>query len=129
MSRRGRWLLIATVAAAGGCAAMTPDPQRPSAAPFTEPDRPTSIRIIVQNRNFAEARLYVLRRGATRSLGIVGGKADAEFEIDWEISDPIQVRIELLAGPSCTTEELMADPGDILELQIDAVFRRTIGCR
>lgn len=97
--------------------------------PFTGSDRPTSISLLVQNRNFADARLYVERRGASRPLGVVTGRTDAEFEIDWNMSDPIRIRIELLAGPSCTTREIQADPGDVLELQIDQTFSRTVGCR
>ena len=44
-------------------------------------------------------------------------------------SDPIRIRIEILAGPSCTTEELLADPGDVLELQIDQNFLHSRQCR
>jgi len=120
-------LLATTVASA--CAGFSPDPDQLDREPFTEPERPTSITLLVQNRNFADARLFVLRRGATRSLGVVGGKAETEFDIDWDMSDPIRVRIDLLAGPSCTTDEILADPGDVLELQIAQNFMHTRGCR
>lgn len=119
------WFLVVL----GACAGFSPDPQQPSGEPFTEFGPPDSITLLVQNRNFADARLFVLRRGATRSLGVVGGKSDQEFELDWDMSDPIRIRIDLLAGPSCTTDELMADPGDVLELQIDPDFMHTRGCR
>lgn len=97
--------------------------------PFTQTGPPTTITIIVQNRNFADARLYVFRRGARESLGVVGGKTDEEFTLDWSFTDPIQIEIDLVAGPSCRTEELRADPGDILELQIDVVFSQSSACR
>lgn len=118
-------LLLTTVA----CATSTPGSSPPDADPFTESGPPVSITLMVDNRNFADARLYVLRRGSTRSLGVVGGKSQTEFELEWEITDPIQIRIDLLAGPTCTTEELRADPGDVLELQIEETFMHTPGCR
>lgn len=97
--------------------------------PFTQVGPPSSIRVIVQNLNFSEARLYAIRRGMRTSLGIVGGKQDAEFTIDWSIPDPLQIEIHLLAGPTCTTRELQADPGDIIELQIASVFSDSQACR
>ncbi len=88
-----------------------------------------TIRIIVQNLNFADARLYALRRGTRTSLGTVGGKQDHEFTLEWNVSEPLQIEINLMAGPKCTTEPLLADPGDLLELQIALDFSRTGVCR
>ncbi|MBT8489275.1 MAG: hypothetical protein HKN72_07210 [Gemmatimonadetes bacterium] len=127
MTRRILALTATLVAAA--CSGFTPDPQAPDAQPFTDVGPPTSITLLVQNRNFSDARLFVLRRGATLPLGVVGGKDESEFDVDWDISDPIRIRIEILAGPSCTTEELLADPGDVLELQIDQNFMHSRQCR
>lgn len=124
-----RLLIVSAVVFVAGCAGFTPDPQAPNADAFTNVGPPTSITLLVQNRNFGDARLFLLRRGATLPLGVVGGKADAEFDVDWDISDPIRIRIEILAGPSCTTEEIFADPGDVLELQIDQNFMHSRRCR
>lgn len=112
-----------------GCAGFTPDPQAPSTEPFTDVGRPNSITILVQNRNFGDARLFLLRSGATLPLGTVNGKGDEEFDVEWRISEPIRIRIEILAGPSCTTREILADPGDTLELQIDQNFMHSQACR
>lgn len=124
-------LLVALVAigSAAACSGFTPDPAAPSGEPFTQVGPPSSITLLVDNRNFSEVRLFVLRRGATRSLGVLGGKAQGEFTIDWDMSDPIRIRIDVLAGPTCTTEELLADPGDTLELQIDQNFMHSRRCR
>lgn len=122
-------LSFGLVLTAVACATSAPGASQPDADPFTEFGPPTSITLLVDNRNFSDARLHVLRPGSTRSLGVVGGKSQAEFELDWDITDPIQIRIDLLAGPTCTTEELRADPGDVLELQIDQDFMHTRGCR
>ena len=91
--------------------------------------QPTTVRIIVQNRNFQDARLYTYRRGRRAFLGVVTGKRDQEFVLDWDFPDPMYIEIDMLAGPKCFTEEMQVDPGDILELQIASVFSATSGCR
>ena len=96
--------------------------------PFTDTGADDTITVIVQNRNFADARLYVLRRGARQSLGVVSGLGDEEFTLDWSFSEPIQIEIDMVAGPSCTTREIQADPGDVLELQIASVFTESQAC-
>lgn len=108
-----------------GCATSSP----PSTDLFDGPGETQTIRIVVQNLNFADARLYALRRGTRTSLGTVGGKQDDEFTLEWSVSEPLQIEINLMAGPTCTTEPLMADPGDLLELQIALEFSRTGVCR
>ena len=90
--------------------------------------RPTTVRIVVQNRNFADARLYTHRRGTRSMLGTITGKTDRDFVIDWGQTDPMYMEIDLVAGPKCFTPELQVDPGDILELQIAVRFAETAGC-
>ena len=88
-----------------------------------------TVRIIVQNMNFSDARLYTHTRGGRKQLGIVGGKQDAEFELDWPLPEPLQIEINLLAGPQCFTQSVPVDPGDVLELQISSVFSQSAACR
>lgn len=90
--------------------------------------RPTTVRLVVQNRNFSDVRLYTHRRGARTTLGTVTGKQDREFTFSWDMPDPMQVEIDMVAGPKCFTQEMQVDPGDILELQIAPVFTST-SCR
>ena len=90
--------------------------------------RQTTVRIVVQNRNFADARLYTYRRGTRSLLGTITGKTDRNFVIDWDQSDPMYMEIDMLAGPKCFTREMQVDPGDILELQIGVNFSDTPGC-
>lgn len=97
--------------------------------PFASGERDESVRLVIQNMNFSDARIYTLTRGARRSLGVVGGKQDAEFTIDWSVPEPLQLEIHLLAGPQCYTREILVDPGDILEMQISAVFTDSAACR
>ena len=50
--------------------------------PFTSSSRPRTIRIMVQNINFSDARLFAIRRGTRMPLGTVGGKQDEDFTLD-----------------------------------------------
>lgn len=124
--RTARLAVLLGVLASSACASSGA-PLR--SQPFSSDGRATSVRLIVQNRNFSDARIYAVRRGARTALGVVGGKQDAEFTLDWLFPEPLRIEIDLLAGERCSTEEMQVDPGDILELQIDAVFSRSSGCR
>lgn len=119
----GAIALGAIVLGASACAAGS----GPSREAFDDV-RPTSVRLIVQNMNFSDVRLYALRRGARRNLGTVTGKQDREFNLVWDTPDPMVVEIDMVAGPKCFTRELIVDPGDILELQISSHFTAT-SCR
>jgi len=113
-------VLVATACASAG--------SRPGGSEPFSGGGPTTVRIIVQNRNFQDARLYTYRMGTRRMLGTVTGKSDREFVIDWDFPDPMYVEIDMLAGPKCFTEEIRVDPGDIMELQIASHFANTAGC-
>jgi len=118
-------LSLALGMALGACASSTR-----SDTPFsTSRDRPDEVQIVVQNLNFADARLYTIRRGTRVRLGTVNGKQDAEFTLRWPMSDVLSIEIDLLAGPTCATRQMQVDPGDILELQIAVAFRQSSFCR
>lgn len=119
------WLLFAAVLLTGCFATSGTGPSRP----FSDVNRSGSIQLLVENLNFADTRLFWIRGGTRRSLGTVGGKQTETFTIRWNFSDPLRIEINLLAGPTCTTREIVADPGDILELQIASVFSQSSFCR
>ena len=93
---------------------------RPAGNPYSDSrEERREIGIEIQNHNFADATVWVLvRDGARKRLGIVTGKSDATFTLDWSFSEPLRLEFDLLAGPRCTTEALSVDPGDTLQLQI-----------
>lgn len=97
--------------------------------PFSGGGGREEIRIEVRNLNFSDATLYAIGGGMRRRLGVVPGKGDAAFTIPWRFSLPLAIEIDLLAGVRCTTQEMMTDPGDIIELQIDLELRRSEFCR
>jgi len=96
---------------------------------FTSTNRPPRIQLVVRNMNFNDVRLFALAPNGRTPIGQVGGKQDAEFEMDWPLSAYMSIEINMVAGPKCETQEMQVDPGDILELQIAVVFTQTAGCR
>ena len=119
-------LLLCTVlsACATAGAGVTDDPYA-----FTSTNRPPLIRLVVRNMNFNDVRLFALTPSGRTPIGQVGGKQDADFELDWPMSAHMSIEINMIAGPKCETQEMQVDPGDILELQIAVVFTQTAGCR
>jgi hypothetical protein len=119
--------LLPTLLALGACASMG---QGSADDPFASPGDRNMFRIYVQNDNYYDARLYVLETGgARRSLGFVGGKTDQVFTVPWSFSNEVRIEINMVAGPTCTTEPLMVDPGDELRLQIMSAISSNDFCR
>lgn len=111
---------------ASGCAGGgTPTSDGPFAAAA---DGPQTVSIHVRNLNFSEARLWAVSRGGRQRLGVIDGKGDAVYRITWAVAEPMQIEIDLLAGPRCLTEPMTVDPGDDLELQIQMDLSRQPGC-
>ena len=98
-------------------------------SPFSGGGVREEIRIEVRNLNFSDATLWAIGSRGRSRLGVVLGKQDAAFTIPWRFSGPLAIEIDLLAGVRCTTQEMMTDPGDIVELQIDLELRRSGYCR
>lgn len=126
MSRRSATSALLLSVALAGCASGGAGG---SDSPFARGDRPNSVRIEVLNLNFQEARLYALRDHERVSLGTVGGKQERTFTLPWNLHQDLRIEINLLAGPTCTTEALPVQAGDILELQISSVFSQSSFCR
>jgi len=76
------------------------------------------IRLRVRNANFYDATITAIGDTSQRRLGVVGGNQSATFTMAWEFSSGLRVQIDLLAGPSCTTDVLQVNPGDDVEFQI-----------
>lgn len=86
-------------------------------SPFSDPDD-VRVRIDVVNHNFQDATLHAVWQGRSRRLGTVTGASDATFILPWGVSLMLRIRIDLLAGPECTTRGIMVDPGDTIFLEI-----------
>lgn len=119
----GAALVVGCAGGGGGIRAEATDPFSGDAGERGE------LRIEVQNYNFSDARIYAVVRDADRRfLGRVTGKRDATFTLRWTLPQPFRLEIDLLAGPRCLTRQIMADPGDVLDLRIEEHFLDTRGC-
>ncbi|MGD8728512.1 MAG: hypothetical protein PVF90_02320 [Gemmatimonadota bacterium] len=119
MRTRTRWTLGAMpfsllLAACGSMGANTSVDD-----PFQGDAGRNEIRIHIRNNNFYDARIIALLEGTTRrQLGTVGGKTEAVFTLPLVYSRGLRLEIDLLAGPTCVTDEITADPGDDIQLDI-----------
>lgn len=123
------WILVGTLAAAAGACGSTGRPL-PGANPFEEGGgtRP-EIRIRVRNSNFYDATLTAISDQGTRRLGNVGGNSSAVFTTPWSFTTGLRIQIDLLAGPTCTTDVVTMSPGETLDLEIPPDFRTATTCR
>lgn len=112
-SAAGRIAVIALVVAGAGfgCGATRPE------SPFiAQADARINIEVI--NHGFQDATLHAIWPGKRIRLGTVAGTGTANFMIPWPGSELFRIEIDLLAGSECTTRPIMADPGDIILLEI-----------
>ena len=77
------------------------------------------IELLVRNNNFNQATVYTSREHGSKRLGVVRGKSEATFRLDWHLPY-LQLRIKFLAGSTVLTETLPVDSDDRLELIIPA---------
>ena len=104
--------LVLALTACGGSSATVNDP-------FQGDRGRNEIRIHVRNGNFYDARIISLLEGTSRrQLGTVGGKTEAVFTLPLVYSQVLRLEIDLLAGPTCVTDAITADPGDDIQLEI-----------
>jgi hypothetical protein len=99
----------------GGCATAA----RPKSNLASEEARDRSVRVYATNLNFSDATLWAVIQGNRRRMGILTGKTEEVFVLPWPTSLDLQIEIDLLAGPRCTTRTMAVDPGDDIELVID----------
>lgn len=111
-----RWKVFGTLSALFvmvACAGMNTTTEDPF-----EAGGENQVRVLVQNDNFYDARVYALVEGVRRHLGSVTGKTNGVFVMPLSFPQEMRLEINILAGPTCTTEGLTVDPGDTLQLQI-----------
>lgn len=118
-----RWAAPALLLLLGACAL----PGRSD--PFVAQDGPRNVTLHVRNLNFSEVTLWAVARTGRRRLGTISGKQDSVYSLTWRVSEPLQIEMDLLAGPRCWTEELMIDAGDILDLEIALDVRQMYDCQ
>jgi hypothetical protein len=71
----------------------------------------------VENRNFADARLYARWNGDRRRIGTVGGNQTEYFTLDWD-GRQLRVEVDFLAGGSIVSPSILVSRGDTIVFQI-----------
>jgi hypothetical protein len=97
---------------AAACAAHRPETEAPA-----ERGPSLEITLEVENRNFNDARVYLLLFGERTRLGQVPAQTTRTFAF---AAGPDEVRIEIafIGGGGFVTEPMSVSPGDELVLQI-----------
>ena len=119
-----RAMVLAAVVVLAGCATRGGNGNPPGI-----PGLEDQIEIRVINNNFSDARLYAVHPGGREYIGALTGKTEANYTLDWDWSHTLAIEISLLAGGTCTTEELIVDPGEALFLSIDSTMSTMANCR
>lgn len=115
MSRLSLTLLSAALAVtAGACAARAPE-ERVSAA-----EAPRTL-LRVDNRNFYDMDVYLVRFGQRYRLGTATGNGTSTFEFPSQLVEhgPVRFVASPVGGAGRTfTEELDVRPGDVVSVEI-----------
>jgi hypothetical protein len=117
LRRPARLVSLLAILSMAACASSG---RRTAATPFSDDlAERKEVQIKIINANFSDATVWALiRDGQRRRLGLVTGKTDAVFTLPWTFSEPLRLEFDLVANVRCLTEQIMVDPGDLLELQI-----------
>ena len=87
------------------------------------------IQIHIVNNNFADATIWLVVGGSPRDrLGRVTGKSDETFVVPWDSTEPLRLELDMLAGPRCRTRQMIVEPGDVVQLEIEPTFSQTAWC-
>jgi hypothetical protein len=126
--RRGslRAALCALAMVLSSCGTRT---SYPGQDPFSGGGVAQELRLRVRNNNFYDASLTAISDTGRRRLGTVGGNQSAVFTMPWSFVGGLRLEIDLLAGPTCTTDYITASPGEDVELDIMSDFDSTPYCR
>ncbi len=111
-------LAVVLLVMASGCFRGWGKPRNP----FNQSDgEPGEVAVNVENQNFNDATLYVVRGGGERlRLGSVTGKSEADFTVRWDFTLTIEFQISLIGGGGCRTRPLSVSGGENVWVRIPA---------
>ena len=112
------WMVLA--GATFGCAGSRE-------SPFTNREDST-VRVQIDNRGFEDATVHAIWAGRRLRLGTVTATMSANYTLPVGSSVLLHFEIDLLAGPECITDQIWADPGDIIVLEVDRRYFRGGNC-
>jgi len=103
-------LLVLALPLAGCAIGGSSDPFSPSDA--------RQVQIDAVNLNWNDATLYVHRNGHRQRIGVVTGKGDRTFTVDWPSTHEMRIEMDVFTRGTCVTAGMQVDPGDSLRLEI-----------
>ncbi len=118
--------MMSTVILAGAVIAMSPGPlwaQATDNAPIENAvvERRAHAALVVQNNNWLDAHVYLVRGSMRKSLGLMTALEEREFELpSWATlpGDDVQILVHLIGGVSYLTPAVNVYPGDVVELVV-----------
>jgi hypothetical protein len=119
-------VLCALALISGACGTRT---SYPGQDPFSGGGTAQDVRVSVRNSNFYDATLTAISDTGRRRLGTVGGNQSAVFTMPWGFTSGLRFEIDLLAGPTCTTDLITVSPGEEVVLEIMSDFSSMPFCR
>ncbi len=119
--------VMSTAILAGALTAMSPGPllaQATDNAPIENAvvERKAHAALVVQNNNWLDAHVYLVRGSMRHSLGFMTALGEREFELpSWAIlsGNDVQILVHLIGGGSYLTPAVNAYPGDVVELVVE----------
>ena len=118
--------VMSTAILAGAVIAMSPGPLWAQATDNTPTENAVAERkphaeLVVQNNNWLDAHVYLVRGGMRTSLGFMTALDEREFELpSWATlpGNDVQILIHLIGGVSYLTPAVIVYPGDVVELVV-----------
>ncbi len=118
--------VMSMVILAGALTAMSPGPlwaQATDNAPTEDAlaERKPHAELVVQNNNWLDAHVYVVRGGRRTSLGLMTALGKSKFELpSWATlpGDDFQILVHLIGGASYLTPLVHVYRGDVVELVV-----------
>ncbi|MDT8367566.1 MAG: hypothetical protein RQ745_00040 [Longimicrobiales bacterium] len=125
---------LALLLLVGACAGMAPESN-----PFDPPDPRTerggadvTYTLHVTNPSFDEVEIFVWNSigGQRQRIGRVGGSQERTFEFSMAgaVRD-VRFELDYTAGPTCVTQRLLLEPGEVLEFNLPTDPEYEYGCR
>ena len=122
MNTIGKMMSMAILA--GALTAMSPGPLWAQATDKTPTENAVAERkphaeLVVQNNNWLDAHLYLVRGSVRTSLGFITALGKREFELPPSATlpgDDVQILVHLIGGVSYVTPVVNVNPGDVVEL-------------
>jgi hypothetical protein len=71
-----------------------------------------------------DATLHARWLGGRQRLGVVTGITTANYQLEWDQPQELQLEIDMLAGDKCLTPPIMANPGDVISVEIEIQLNR-----